>query len=62
VPAVYVATMFLGAVLDFVWTKTDPRSNAAFSIPVATGLIAGEALVGVLIPILIAIGLMSATH
>jgi uncharacterized oligopeptide transporter (OPT) family protein len=59
VPALYVATMFVGALGDFTWRKLHTRSAIAYSIPVATGLIAGEALVGVLIPILIWLKVMS---
>ena len=59
VPASAVATMFLGAVVDFAWRKVDPRSATSYSIPVATGLIAGEALVAVIVPLLVTLGLMA---
>ncbi len=58
VPASAVATMFLGACLDWIWRKSDSTSAQRYSIPVASGFIAGEALVAVIIPVLVAIGLM----
>ncbi len=57
VPASAVATMFVGAFLDCVWRRKDAESARKYSIPVASGFIAGEALVAVIIPILVAIGL-----
>lgn len=50
VPASTVATMFLGALLDWIWRKLSPATAERISVPVATGLIAGEALLAVLIP------------
>jgi uncharacterized oligopeptide transporter (OPT) family protein len=50
VPASTVATMFVGALLDTLWRFGSRATNERLSIPVATGLIAGEALLAVLIP------------
>ena len=50
---------FLGAVLDWVWTRVSPDTQKHYAIASASGLIAGEALVAVLIPLLVTIGLMS---
>lgn len=41
----------LGAVLVALWNKYDKRRSALFSIPIASGLIAGESLVAALIAI-----------
>jgi uncharacterized oligopeptide transporter (OPT) family protein len=35
-----------------------PRNQAQYSIPAASGLIAGEALVAVVIPLLVTLGLL----
>lgn len=59
VPASAVATMFAGALVDVVWRKTHPASAEKYLIPLASGFIAGEALVAVAIPLLIGIGVLS---
>jgi putative OPT family oligopeptide transporter len=59
IPFNAVAGIFLGAVADVVWRRVSPESNERYSIPAASGLIAGEALVAVAIPILVTLGLMS---
>ena len=53
-----VAGIFAGAMLDQVWARVAPRSHEQYSVPAASGLIAGEALVAVAIPILVTLGLM----
>jgi len=45
-------------VLDQVWMRVAPGSQQRYSIATASGLIAGEALVAVLIPLLVTMGLM----
>ncbi|MES2304961.1 MAG: OPT family oligopeptide transporter [Gemmatimonadota bacterium] len=57
VPANAVATMFLGALGDFIWRKLKPASSLAYSIPVASGFIAGDALVAVILPITYVLGI-----
>jgi uncharacterized oligopeptide transporter (OPT) family protein len=47
VPALYSVSMFIGAVIAFVLTKTKPEWSKSFLIVLAAGLIAGESLVGV---------------
>lgn len=47
VPALYSVSMFVGAVIAFVLTKTKPEWSKRFLIVLAAGLIAGESLVGV---------------
>ncbi len=54
VPASAVATMFIGACIDWIWRTRNPRQAENYSIPVASGLIAGEALVAVILPLLVA--------
>ena len=58
IPISAVTTMFLGALGDWVWKKILPEDHARYSVPVASGCIAGEALVAVVIPILVALGWM----
>jgi uncharacterized oligopeptide transporter (OPT) family protein len=41
----------LGAVLVAVWTKWNRKNAELYSIPIASGLIAGEALVAALVAI-----------
>jgi len=59
IPINAVTMIFIGAAADSVWAKVSPESHERFSIPIASGLIAGEALVAVVIPLLVTIGLMS---
>jgi uncharacterized oligopeptide transporter (OPT) family protein len=59
IPASAVVTIFLGACIDWVWRKANPRHAEKYAIPVASGLIAGEALVGVILPILVSLGVMT---
>ena len=58
IPFNAVAGIFAGAMLDQVWARVAPRSHEQYSVPAASGLIAGEALVAVAIPILVTLGLM----
>jgi uncharacterized oligopeptide transporter (OPT) family protein len=60
VPGMVVFTMVLGGLLLSVWRRFDRGSADRMSMPLASGLIAGEALMAIVIPILIAIGLLSA--
>jgi len=50
--------MFLGGVVDRVWRRSNKISNEQYAVPLASGLIAGEAIVAVIIPLLVAIGLV----
>ena len=59
VPGAVIFTMFIGGVAKLLWQKADPSSAQRLAIPLASGLIAGEAIVTVLIPLLIAIGILS---
>ena len=59
IPVNAVTMIFLGAAADSIWAKTSPESHERYSIPIASGLIAGEALVAVIIPLLATVGFMS---
>jgi uncharacterized oligopeptide transporter (OPT) family protein len=49
--------MFIGAVAGWAWQKANPKSAQAYLIPLASGLIAGEAMVAVIVPVLLWLGL-----
>lgn len=57
VPAFYSLAMFAGAVAFVVWERVSPRSAAALGFSVASGLIAGDGLMGVVLPLLQGAGL-----
>jgi uncharacterized oligopeptide transporter (OPT) family protein len=59
VPASAIITMFLGSVVDVVWAKVHPKSHERHITPLASGLIAGEAIVAVIVPIAVACGLLA---
>ncbi|MDE2039277.1 MAG: OPT/YSL family transporter [Elusimicrobia bacterium] len=59
VPACAVITMFLGSVVEIVWGKLHKKSHQRHLVPLASGFIAGEAIVAVVAPILVALGLLS---
>ncbi|MBK7859175.1 MAG: OPT/YSL family transporter [Archangiaceae bacterium] len=58
VPFAVVSMMFVGGLLGYAWEKKDKKSSDAYSAPLASGLIAGEAIVAVIVPLLIAIGVI----
>jgi uncharacterized oligopeptide transporter (OPT) family protein len=41
----------IGAVLVAVWTKVSKKGSELYSIPIASGLVAGESLIAALIAI-----------
>jgi len=59
VPASVIIVMFLGSVVDVTWRRINPAANEALMVPLASGLIAGEAIVAVVIPLLVALGIIS---
>jgi uncharacterized oligopeptide transporter (OPT) family protein len=58
VPFAVVIVMFFGGVIERVWRRKNAASNEQYMVPLASGLIAGEAIVAVVIPLLVAIGLV----
>lgn len=58
VPAAVITTMFLGGVVEHVWRRASPGTYALYVPPVASGFIAGEALIAVIIPLLVVLGLL----
>jgi uncharacterized oligopeptide transporter (OPT) family protein len=58
IPISAVTVIFVGAVADWCWARVSPATHQHYSIATASGLIAGEALVAVIIPLLVTVGLM----
>jgi uncharacterized oligopeptide transporter (OPT) family protein len=58
VPFNVVATMFVGGLIGYLWDRADKKSSDAYQVPLSSGLIAGEAIVAVVVPILIAAKLL----
>lgn len=53
IPAFNSISMFAGAFIAWLFAKVSPRAAEAYTIPVSSGLIAGESLVGVAIILVI---------
>jgi len=49
IPAFNAIAMFVGALLAWLFARARPRDAEAFTVPVSSGLIAGESLMGVAI-------------
>jgi uncharacterized oligopeptide transporter (OPT) family protein len=58
VPGSAVCSMFLGGAIAEMWRKASPKAYEQHVTPLASGFIAGEAIIAVLIPILVVIGLI----
>lgn len=58
VPASAVLTIFVGGLIEWLWRLSRPENFARFGIAIASGLIAGDALVAVALPILYFFGVM----
>ncbi len=58
IPAYNSVSMFLGAFVAWVLEKRAPAFGETYTVPVASGLIAGESLMGIGVAILIAFKLM----
>lgn len=57
-PAWNAISMFLGAVIAWALEKTRPAVAERYTVPVASGLIAGESLIGVAIGLLVVMGIL----
>jgi len=56
VPALYSLSMFIGAMFALIFEKLKKETHDMYTIPVASGFIAGESLTGVFFAILAALG------
>jgi uncharacterized oligopeptide transporter (OPT) family protein len=55
-PASVLMTFILGGVAQLIWSKTSERTETDYRIPLASGFIAGEAILAVVQAILAAAG------
>ncbi len=58
VPASVIIVMFAGSIVERVWAAVNGTSRDRFMVPLASGLIAGEAVVAVVVPILVVAGVL----
>ena len=56
IPAFNSISMFLGAVMAALWMKRNSENAERYTIPIASGIIAGESLLGVAVALLSAYG------
>ncbi|HEV7396592.1 MAG TPA: OPT/YSL family transporter [Pyrinomonadaceae bacterium] len=54
--AAVLMTFILGGMIQFVWAKVSPETEEKYRVPLASGLIAGEAIIAVVLAILAATG------
>ncbi|MHB8873781.1 MAG: OPT/YSL family transporter [Myxococcaceae bacterium] len=59
IPGSAVLPMVLGGLVQLVWGRRSKETEKAFSVPLASGFIAGEALVAVVLAIVAAVALAS---
>lgn len=59
IPGSNAISMFLGALGAWAWRRTGPASADRYLTPVASGLIAGESLMGVAVALLVAFGVVA---
>ena len=58
IPAFNSISMFLGALIAWAYAKAKPAAAETYVIPVASGLIAGESLLGVAVALMAASGIL----
>jgi uncharacterized oligopeptide transporter (OPT) family protein len=58
IPAWNSISMFIGALIALIYEKWKPRAAETYIIPVSSGLIAGESLMGVAIALLTAFAVL----
>lgn len=59
-PFAAVSPIFVGSIIAVIWQRISPKSAGTYMVPLASGLIAGEALVAVAVALLSAAGLIHA--
>jgi uncharacterized oligopeptide transporter (OPT) family protein len=60
IPAWNSISMFLGALIAWLWARSRPQQAERYSIAVASGFIAGESLIAVLVAALVAFNVLGA--
>lgn len=58
IPAFNSISMFIGALIALIVAKQKPKLDALYTIPVASGIVAGESLAGVAITLLGSLGII----
>jgi uncharacterized oligopeptide transporter (OPT) family protein len=58
IPAYTSFAMFLGAFIVWILERKAPKWNESYTIPIASGCIAGESIMGVVLAALIAFGVI----
>ncbi len=56
ITAAVLLTFILGGVAQLIWARVHPSSEKAYRIPLASGLICGEAIIAVVLAIMAAAG------
>ncbi len=56
IPGYAVIPMVLGGIVEAIWVRRSPRTEAVYSMPLASGFITGEALVVLVFSILAIFG------
>jgi putative OPT family oligopeptide transporter len=56
ITAAVLLTFILGGIAQLIWAKASPETEKAYRIPLASGLICGEAIIAVVLAILAAVG------
>jgi uncharacterized oligopeptide transporter (OPT) family protein len=59
VPFSVIATMFVGGVIGTIWERKNKDHFDRFMPPLASGMIAGEAIIAVIVPALVALGIIA---
>lgn len=59
IPAIHIFPMVAGALVQYVWKRKSPQTEESLSTPLASGLIVGEALLALVIPLLTFFGILS---
>jgi uncharacterized oligopeptide transporter (OPT) family protein len=55
IPASVLMTFICGGIAQFFWAKASPKTEEAYRIPLASGLIAGEAILAVVLALVAAV-------
>src|ERR1043165_2465727 len=56
ITAAVLLTFILGGVVQLIWAKLSPETEKTYRIPLASGLICGEAIIAVVLAVLAALG------
>jgi putative OPT family oligopeptide transporter len=56
ITAAVLLTFILGGIVQLIWARTSPETEKLYRIPLASGLICGEAIIAVVLAILAAVG------